>query len=111
MLGDKGYIKAELTDELKLEKGIQLLPVQRNNSKVKFPKAIRQLIFKLRRRIVTTDSQVTQQLNIEQVPAKSFWGLQARINTKLMAYNLCYYINKLIGQDINISKIKHLVFV
>lgn len=110
MLGDKGYTKADLCIELKSEKGINLLPVQKNNSKVQFPKTARQLIFKLRRRIETTASQLTQQLNIEQVLAKSFWGLQARIKTKLLAYNLCYYINKLIGQDINISKIKHLVF-
>ncbi len=110
MLGDKGYIKADLSADLKSEKGIELLPVQRNNSKVQFPKAIRQLIFKLRRRIETTASQLTQQLNIEQVLAKSFWGLQTRIKTKLLAYNLCYYINRLIGQDIDISRIKHLVF-
>lgn len=81
-----------------------------SNSKVQFPKSIRQLIFKLRRRIETTASQLTQQLNIEQVLAKSFWGLQTRIKTKLLAYNLCYYINKLIGQDIEISRIKHLIF-
>ncbi|SHF60662.1 transposase, IS4 family [Desulforamulus putei DSM 12395] len=110
MLGDKGYTKADLSKDLKSEKGIDLLPVQKNNNKDQFPKAIRQLIFKLRKRIETTGSQLTQQLNIEQVLAKSFWGLQARIKTKLLAYNLCYYINKLIGQDINISKIKHLVF-
>lgn len=110
MLGDKGYTKAGLGADLKSEKGIDLLPVQKNKSKVQFPKAIRQLIFNLRRRIETTSSQLTQQLNIEQVLAKSFWGLQARIKTKLLAYNLCYYINKLLGQDINLSKIKHLVF-
>ena len=110
ILGDKGYTKVDLCKELKSEKGIDLLPVQKNNSKVLFPKAIRQLIFKLRRRIETTASQLTQQLNIEQVLAKSFWRLQARIKTKLLAYNSCYYINKLIGQDINISRIKHLVF-
>ena len=110
MLGDKGYTKADLCADLKSRKGINLLPVQKNNSKVKFPKAIRQLIFKLRRRIETTASQLSQQLNIEQVLAKSFWGLQARIKTKLLAYNLCYYINELIGRDINISRIKELVF-
>jgi len=110
LLGDKGYIKAELSTDLKSEKGIDLLPVQKDKSKIQFPKAIRQLIFKLRRRIETTASQLTQQLNIEQVLAKSFWGLQTRVKTKLLAYNLCYYINKLLGQDINVSKIKHLVF-
>lgn len=110
LLGDKGYVKAELTAELKAERGISFLPIKRNNSKVQFPKAIRQLIFKLRRRIETSASQLTQQLNIERVLAKSLWGLIARIKTKLLAYNLCYYINKLTGHDINISRIKHLIF-
>ncbi|NSW92005.1 MAG: IS982 family transposase, partial [Firmicutes bacterium] len=40
----------------------------------------------------------------------SYWGLITRIKTKLLAYNLCYYINKLIGRDINVSRIKELVF-
>lgn len=110
MLGDKGYTKADLGVDLKSEKGIDLLLVQKNNSQARFPKTTRQLVFRLRRRIETTASQLAGQLNIEQVVAKSFWGLQARIKTKLLAYNLCYYINKLIGQNINISKIKHLVF-
>lgn len=110
LLGDKGYTKSELCADLKHEKGIDLLPVQKNNSKVQLPKPVRQLIFKLRRRIETTASQLTQQLNIEQVLAKSFWGLQTRIKTKLLAYNLCYYINKLMGKDAEISRIKHLVF-
>lgn len=41
MLEDKGYTKAALSADLKSEKGIELLPVQKNNSKVQFPKAIR----------------------------------------------------------------------
>lgn len=32
-------------------------------------------------------------------------GVQTRIKTKLLACNLCYYINKLIGQNVTISKI------
>lgn len=32
MFGDKGYTKAGLSAELKSEKGIELLPVQQNNS-------------------------------------------------------------------------------
>ena len=110
LIGDKGYIGTEFAVDLKEEKGIDLLPVKRSNSKSQFPKAIRQLIFKLRRRIETSASQLTQQLNIEKVLAKSYWGLLSRVKTKLLAYNLCYYINKLIGRDINFSRIKELVF-
>jgi Transposase DDE domain. len=39
MLGDKGYTIVGLCAELKSEKGIDILPVQKNNSKVQFPKA------------------------------------------------------------------------
>jgi hypothetical protein len=110
LIGDKGYIGNDFAADLKGEKGIDLLPVKRSNSKTQFPKAIRQLIFKLRRRIENSASQLTQQLNIEKVMAKSYWGLVTRIKTKLLAYNLCYYINKLIGRNINVSRIKELVF-
>ena len=110
LIGDKGYIGNKLAAELKSEKGINLLPVKRSNSKIQFSKAIRQFIFKLRRRIETSASQLSQQLNIEKVMAKSYWGFVTRIKTKLLAYNLCYYINRLIGHDINVSRIKDLVF-
>ena len=110
LIGDKGYIGKKLAFELKSEKDINLIPVLRSNSKMQAPKAISQLIFKLRRRIETSASQLVQQLNIEKVMAKSYWGFVTRIKTKLLSYNLCYYINKIIGWDINISKIKKLVF-
>lgn len=55
------------------------------NEEDKYPKFLRQLIFKLRRQIETTASQLTEQLSIEKVLAKSLWGLQARIKTKLLA--------------------------
>lgn len=110
LIGDEGFIGTKLAADLKTEKGISLLPVVRGNSKSQFPKAIRQLIFKLRRRIETSASQLTQQLNIERVMAKSYWGLLSRAKTKLLTYSLCYYINKLIGHDVNFSRIKELVF-
>lgn len=110
MLGDKGYICEDLATQLRVEKGILLLPVQRDNSRIQHPKVIRQLVFKLRRRIETSSSQLTQQLNIERVLAKSFWGFVTRIRTKLLAHNLCYYINMLVGHDMQFSKIKQLVF-
>lgn len=49
MIGDKGYIKADLGIDLKAEKGRDFLLVQKNKSKVQFPKTIRQLVFKVRR--------------------------------------------------------------
>lgn len=110
LLGDKGYIGVNVAQQTKEELGITLIPLQKDSAKEQLPKNLRQLIFKLRRRIETSNSQLTEQLNIERVMAKSFWGFISRIKTKLLAYNLCFYINKLIGNDINVSKIKSLVF-
>lgn len=110
LIGDKGYIGTDFANSLKKEKGISLLPLKRNNSKAQFSKDLRRIIFKLRRRIETSGSQLTEQLNIERVRAKSLWDLITRIKTKLLAHNLCYFINMLMGKNINCSKIKHLVF-
>lgn len=58
VLGDKGYTHKDLAPELKREQDINLIPLKRKNEKVQYPKAFRQLIFKLRRRIETTASQL-----------------------------------------------------
>jgi len=110
VLGDKGYTHKDLVPEIKRVKNIDLIPLKRKNEKIQYPKTFRQLIFKLRRRIETTASQLTDQLNIERVRAKSLWGLITRLKTKLLAYNICHYINMLIGKDTNFSRIKALIF-
>lgn len=79
VLGDKWYIKSNISPELKNEKTITIIPLKRNNSKNQYLKLLRQLIFKARRRIETTASQLFEQFNIEKVLAKSRWGLQARL--------------------------------
>jgi hypothetical protein len=107
--GDKGYTGTDFVSALRAEKGIIMLPLKKDNDKIQFPKELRQYIFKKRRRVETSASQLTEQLNIETVRAKSFWGLITRINTKILAYNLCFYINKLLG-NMHLSKIKGLIF-
>lgn len=107
--GDKGYTGTYFASALKSEKGITMLPLKKDNDKIQFPKEFRQLIFKQRRRVETSASQLTEQLNIETVKAKSLWGLITRIHTKILAFNLCFYINKLLG-NMHLSKIKSLIF-
>lgn len=109
VLGDKGYCGQSFTEEM-ADRDIQLMSLKRSNNKNNWPKAIRQLIFKLRRRIETVFSQLTEQLNAERVLAKSFRGLCTRIQNKILAYNLCMVINHLFYKNIDMSKIKHLIF-
>ena len=91
---------------------MKLMALKRGNSKNPYPKPIRNWISKHRRRIETTFSQLVEQLNMDEVLAKSKSGLIARINTKLLMHNLAYFINKCLGknQDTGIGEIKHLIF-
>jgi len=110
IIGDKGYIGEKLALELKQEKEIELISMKRNKSKTQFPKSFRQLIFNARRRIETSFSQLTEQLNVNKVKAKSLWGLITRLRTKILAHNICYFINKCLNKDISLANIKELIF-
>lgn len=110
IIGDKGYISQSLRTQLKSEKDITLIYMKRNNCKEAYPKWLRKTIFKIRRRIETTFSQLMGQLNAQVVKAKSFWGLKTRLQTKILAFNLCFFVKELLGKTNDLAKIKDLVF-
>ncbi len=84
--------------------------MKRDNAKNPHPKWLRQHIFKLRRRIETTFSQLSGQLNINKVLTKSLLGLISRLRTKILAHNICYSINQMLGNNVNLEHIKELIF-
>lgn len=92
------------------EKNICLFALKRSNSKENWPKSVRQLIFKLRRRAETIFSQLSNQLNAERVLARSFQGLCTRLVNKILAYNLCIALNNILGETCELRKIKKLIF-
>lgn len=63
IIGDKGYVNKNLSPELKSKRDINLLFLKRGTSNDNYPKEIIQLIFKVRRRIETSFSQLTEQSN------------------------------------------------
>ncbi|MBR1398313.1 MAG: hypothetical protein IJ563_12400, partial [Selenomonadaceae bacterium] len=69
---DKGYVSKEFEKSLK-EQGKILLALKRKNAKDNFTKELRQIIFKIRRRIETTFSQLTCQLN-KSIGKKFLWS-------------------------------------
>ena len=109
ILGDKGYVGETLVQELE-KQGICLMALKRSNSKIDWSKSARQLIFKLRRRVETVFSQLSEQLNVERVLAKSFQGLCTRITNKILAYNLCLALNSIFNEACELGKIKQLIF-
>lgn len=72
IIGDKGYISSKLQKQLSIEKDITLITRKRGNSKYQFPKEFTQLVFKVRKRIESSFSQLTEQLNLNNVKAKSY---------------------------------------
>ena len=58
ILSDKGYVGEKLHDEMK-EHGICLMSLNCSNSKNDWQKSVRQLIFRLRRRVETVFSQLS----------------------------------------------------
>lgn len=109
ILGDKGYTGETLFDDMR-RKGICLMSLKPSNYKKNWPREIRQLIFRFRRRIETVFSQLSGQLNAERVLAKSFRGLCTRLQNKILGHNLCMAFNSIFQASCDIGKIKQLIF-
>ena len=97
VIGDKGFISAPLATELKDRSNIRLLTLPRRNQKGQVPPEVRRLINQVRQMIETVNGQLTEQFQIETNHAHSFWGLCARLYTKLTAHTLCITLNRLLG--------------
>ena len=108
VLGDKGYTGEQLWEDMQ-EKGICLMSLKPSNHKNNWPKEVRQVIFRFRRRIETVFSQLSEQLNAEKVLAKSFRGLCTRLQNKILGHNLCMAFNSIFREPCDIGKIKHLI--
>ena len=109
MIGDKGFISAPLASELKEHSNIRLLTLPRRNQKAQVPPEVRRLINQVRQIIETVNGQLTEQFQIETNHAHSFWGLCARLYTKLTAHTLCIALNRLLGNP-DWLRIKALAF-
>jgi len=110
LVGDKGYISPILARDLMTEKAIQLFALKKNNAKNQDPKWLRRAVFKIRRRIETSFSQLARQFRAESTLAKAFWGLRTRLVSKFLAFNLGFFINSICGRQDRLAHIKGLVF-
>jgi len=107
--GDKGYVSAPLAAELQRTRRLRLYTLPRRNQKRQLPAATAQLLNRVRQIIETVNGQLTEQFHIEVNHAHSFWGLCARLYTKLAAHTLCMHLNEFLDNE-NVLQIKHLVY-
>ena len=96
VLADKGYVQAHLAEVLR-SGGVRLIAARRVNQRVQLPDTLGRLVKRFRQIIETVNGQLTDQFTIERNYAHSFWGLCARLYTKLTAHTLCRYRNRLLG--------------
>jgi len=109
VIGDKGYISAQKAAELLHNNRIRLLTIPRSNMKQQPSVSFKHLHNTIRQLIETVNAQLSGQFGIEKNYAHTFWGLCARLYSKLTAHTLCIYINRLLGKP-DFLQIKALAF-
>jgi hypothetical protein len=109
VLGDKAYISAQKAAELWQHNRLRLRTLPRRNQKKQLSPYLKHLYNSIRQIIETVNGQLSEQFNIEQNHAHTFWGLCTRLYSKLTAHTLCIYINRLLGKS-EFLQIKALAF-
>ncbi|OWP83561.1 IS982 family transposase [Flavobacterium davisii] len=103
ILGDRGYLSAEIELDLFNSVNIKLETPMRINQKDYKPQPY--IFRKSRKRIETLFSQLCDQFKIRNNYTKTFEGFKTRILSKLTALTMIQYLNKFVFQR-NINNIK-----
>jgi hypothetical protein len=109
VLGDQAFVRRPLAARLRPENAIHLLTLPRRNQHVRVSPAVRRLLSRARQVAETVNGQLAEQFGVEVNHAQSFWGLTARLITKLTAHTLSVYVNRLLGKA-DVLHIKELAF-
>jgi hypothetical protein len=92
LIGDKGYLSAPLKAELQ-HHGIQLETPYRANMQELRSSHYRALCQRTRRLIETVIGQLSERFSIATVWARDLWYLVSRLNRKLLAHTVGYWLN------------------
>lgn len=109
VLGDKAFVSAPIQARLATENRLALRTLPRANQRVQLPPGEARALNAARQIIETVNSQLAEQFGIEVNHAQSFWGLTARLITKLTAHTLCVALNRL-TEAADVLHIKALAF-
>ena len=93
---DKGYISPSLTSYYDAQ-GVDLLTPLRANMKEDRPKPVVRRLMKARRIVETVIGQLSERFNIQRVRARDLWHLSHRLIRKILSHNLCFVLNKKLG--------------
>jgi hypothetical protein len=88
LLGDKGFIRPMLQEEL-IRKELYLQTPLRDNMEDNRPKGFLSWIKRTRRLIETVIGQLSERFNIEKVRTRDLWHETSRFWRKLLAHTVC----------------------
>lgn len=87
------------TERILAEKhDIEILAPPRKDSQTPWPDQLRQTVNRLRRNIETALATLAVVFHVERPNARSLHGLVCRISTRILAYNLCFVMDKYLAQ-------------
>jgi hypothetical protein len=98
LLGDKGYIRPILKEEL-IKQELDLETPLRKNMKDTRPKAFVKELMSVRRRVETVIGQLAERLHMERIRVRDKWHLSNRFIRKLLAHTVGVFLNLCIGND------------
>jgi Transposase DDE domain len=99
LIGDKGYLSADLKRDLDAL-GIKLQTPLRRNMKETRPLEWVHLQQRFRRLIETVNSQLSERFHFERIRCRDLWHLISRVNRKILAHTLCCWLNHKLGREL-----------
>lgn len=99
LIGDKGYIRPLLSEEL-AQQQIDLQTPLRKNMKESRPKAFVKQIMSIRRLVETVIAQLSDRFHIEKMRVRDLWHLNNRFIRKVLAHTVGVFLNYCLGQQL-----------
>jgi hypothetical protein len=105
LVGDRNYHSPEMREELATTMGIELLAPYSSKKRDPAPKRSA-LLSRLRYRIDTVFSQLTERYSIKRVWARDVWHLTGRLLRKVLSHTVAFLLNHQSGnQPLQLSKL------
>ena len=99
IIGDKGYISAELEEQLWDTGEHLLLALKKKNQKVQWPDGIQKILGRLRHGVETVFSVLTTVFSFESPGSRSYSGMISRVTSKVLAYTVSFFLTDLFTLD------------
>jgi hypothetical protein len=98
LLGDKGYINADLGEQVAAQ-GLTLLAPKRRNMRG-YSRSANRTVSRSRQMVETVIGHLCHWFDMETVLARDIWHLSSRLARKVLAHTLMAYLNRLNGRPV-----------